>query len=54
MEHGERVALVVGVFKPSDIGLFSAYQLGKLLLGKPSCRSGLGGLHHRYEWCVAA
>jgi hypothetical protein len=41
MEHGERMALVVGVFEPSDIGLFGAYQIGELLLGKPGCSSGL-------------
>ena len=39
MEHGEGVAVIVGVFESSDIGLFGADELRELLLGQPSFRS---------------
>ncbi len=41
MEHGEGVALIVGVFESSYIGLFGADELRELLLCQPSFGSSL-------------
>ena len=41
MEHGEGVALIVGVFESSYNGLFGADELRELLLCQPSFGSSL-------------